>query len=155
MRYLYALMLIEHSSIKGTREAFPSLSSYVGMLYKAIPVQLAGSGNITMRSSRSCGLSAVTGPLMYRRREAENVEGVFERHAIKAVTALAIFVEDRPHRIKRVHAVGNLGKVILAVIEIHTSSTGKRLPKRLVVQVQGNGSPLELLWCHVTSSPFA
>src|SRR5215471_7786556 len=63
--------------------------------YKAIPVGLATSGSITtcyMRSCSSSTLSTVTGPLMYRRREPQDVEWVFERHPIKAVAALAVFI---------------------------------------------------------------
>jgi hypothetical protein len=44
--------------------------------------------------------------------------------------------------------------LVLAVIEIHASSIGKRFPKDLIVQVQSDGSPLELLRCHVTSYSF-
>ncbi len=87
---------------------------------------LAASGSITKRSrrsSRSYGLSAMIGPLIIPQEAAQDVERVFERHAIKAVAALAVFVEDRPHRIEHTHSMGKVGGVVLLSSSIHISIT--------------------------------
>ena len=59
---------------------------------------------------------------MYRRREAQHVDRIFERHAIKAIAALAIFVENGTHCFKRVHLVSDMWVLILAVIETHAAN---------------------------------
>jgi hypothetical protein len=47
-------------------------------------------------------------PLMYPRKKPRRSNGSFEPHAVKAVPALAVFVEDRPRCIERTHTVGKL-----------------------------------------------
>jgi hypothetical protein len=128
------------------------------MLYKAILVAQASSGTMTTRlcrSSCSSALSVIIGPLIYRRREVQDVDRVLERHTVKVVAAFAVFIKDEPCRFKCVHLVGDVKVLVLAVIEIHTASIGEIFPRRLVIQVQGDGSSLNLLWWHVTSFPFA
>jgi hypothetical protein len=71
---------------------------------------------------------------MYRRREPQDVEWVFERHPSKAVASLAIFINHAASCIKGVHAGRDMREVILTVIEIPAVSLRKFFPKRLIIQ---------------------
>jgi hypothetical protein len=55
------------------------------------------SGNSTTwlrRAFRSSWLSAMIGPLMERRREAQDVERAGQSHVIKTIAALTIFIKN-------------------------------------------------------------
>jgi hypothetical protein len=54
--------------------------------------------------------------------QSQNSEWIFERHPLKAVTALAVFIKNAAHCIKRTYAVGDMREVVLAVIKIPVSS---------------------------------
>src|SRR6266700_460991 len=64
-------------------------------------------------------------------KEAQNVKRAVESHTIKVVAARAVFIKNATYCIKRPHAGGNMGDVILAVIKIHTSSLDKSFLERL------------------------
>jgi hypothetical protein len=77
-----------------------SLSSSTVTLYKAILVGQASSGRMSTCFMRSPALVMAFSdgwPTHVLQKEAQDIERTVKGHAIKAVAALAVFIQHAPH----------------------------------------------------------
>jgi hypothetical protein len=96
---------------------------------------------------------------------ADEIAQVFRKmlhtHLVEVIASLFVwhdnetkhFFDFQLYRVLRFFWVASICSVNIG--EISLSGSQKSFPKCSVVENEGDGSPLNVLWCHVTNSPFA